>query len=143
MKLNIEGIKSQLGEYFKNGDVKFISFIDAEKKQISAKITHPEVNIVEVVNVNIFPQENCVLFEMTADNKSIFIITDTYDNSLGLAFTQWFKPILRNIINNKYELKGEVISDELLGTDYCQVRNDGIIPFINLTEMPKMEFTIL
>lgn len=141
--MNIEGIKSQLGEYFKNGDVKFVSFIDAEKKQISAKITHPEVNIVEVVNVNIFPQESRVAFEMTADNRSIFTTDDTYNNSLGLAFTQWFKPILRDIVNNKYELEGEVISDELLGTDYCQVRSDGIIPFINLTEMPKIEFTIL
>lgn len=141
--MNIEGAKSQLGEYFKNGNVKFVSFIDAEKKQISAKITHPEVNIVEVVNVNIFPQENCVILEMTADNRSIFTIDDTYNNSLGLAFTQWFKPILRDIVNNKYELEGVVISDELLGTDYCQVRSDGIMPFVNLTEMPKMEFTIL
>ena len=137
--MNNDGIKSRLTEYFKNRDVEFVSFIDAEKKQISAKI-RPGVNDINIVNVNIFPQKNCVLFELTADNRSIFMVSDTYDNAFGIAFTQWFKPILRDIVNNKYELEGEVIFDELLGTDYCQVREDGIMPFINLTEIP--EFTI-
>ena len=135
--MNNDGIKSRLTEYFKNRDVEFVSFIDAEKKQISTKI-RPEVNDVNIVNVSIFPQENCVLFKLTADNKSIFMISDTYDNALGTAFTQWFKPILRDIVNNKYELEGEVISDELLGTDYCQIRKDGILIFINLSEIVEL-----
>ena len=138
--MNTEGIKSHLTEYFKNGDVKFHSFIDVEQKQINSIITHPEVNAAKEVKINIFPKENEIQFELIADNTSICRINDTYDNALGTAFTQWFKPFLRSIVTDKYELEGDVIADELLGTDYCQVRAEGIIPFVNLTEM--LEFTI-
>lgn len=136
--MNTEDIKSQLGEYFKNGKVEFKSFIDTSPKQINAKIIHP--NATEAVILNIFPQEDVVKFDFIADNQSVATINDIYDNTLGMTFTQWFKPILRGIVNDKYELEGDVISDELLGTDYCQVRSEGIIPFVDLTEM--LEFTI-
>lgn len=139
--MNIEGIKSQLIEYFDNGSILFNSYFDVDKiKQITTIITHPDLNIVKAVNLNIFTSENYLSFELTANDKSIMIVNDTYDSELGEAFVQWFKPILRNIVNEKYELEGNVISDELMGTDYCQIREDGILPFINFSEM--VEFTI-
>lgn len=139
--MNIEGIKSQLAEYFDNGSILFHSYFDVNKiKQITATIDHPELNIVNAVNLNIFAQENYATFELITNDKSIMIVNDTYDSELGEAFIHWFKPILRGIVNEKYELDGDVISDELIGTDYCQVREDGILPFINFSEM--VEFTI-
>lgn len=141
--MNIEDIKSQLTEYFDNGSILFHSYFDVNKiKQITATIAHPDLNIVKAVNLNIFAQENFVTFELEliANDKSIMIVNDTYDSELGESFIHWFKPILRGIVNEKYELDGDVISDELIGTDYCQVREDGILPFINFSEM--IEFTI-
>jgi hypothetical protein len=144
MKMSIEGIKSQLTEYFNNGSILFNSYFDANKmKQITTTITHPDLNIVKAANLKIYAQENCVTFELFTlftNDKSMSMVDDTYDSELGKAFIQWFKPILRNIVNEKYELKGDVISDELMGTDYCQIREDGILPFINFSEM--VEFTI-
>lgn len=136
--MNIEDIKSQLIEYFDNGSIKFVSFLDATK-QIFAMISHPELNVVDAVNINITPKENSVLFELLANNRSILTIEDTYNNELGIAYTQWFTPILRNIVNNKYELKGEPIGDALTGTNYCQIWDDGMLLYLNLTEM--IEFT--
>lgn len=139
--MNIEDIKSQLTEYFNNGSILFNSYFDVNKiKQITATIAHPDLNIVKAVSLNIFAQENYVMYELIANDKSIMIVNDTYDSELGKSFIQWFKPILRNIVNEKYELEGNVISDELMGTDYCQIREDGILPFINFSEM--VEFTI-
>lgn len=139
--MNIEGIKSQLIEYFDNGSILFNSYFDVDKiKQITTIITHPDLNIVKAVNLNIFTSENYLSFELTANDKSIMIVNDTYNSELGEAFVHWFKPILRGIVNEKYELKGDVISDELMGSDYCQLREDGILPFINFSEM--VEFTI-
>lgn len=141
MKMSIEGIKSQLTEYFNNGSILFNSYFDVNKiKQITATIAHPDLNIVKAVSLSIFAQENFVTFELTANDKSIMIVNDTYDSEPGEAFVHWFKPILRGIVNEKYELKGDVISDELMGTDYCQIREDSILPFINFSEM--IEFTI-
>lgn len=136
--MNIEGIKSQLTEYFNDGNIKFVSFLDATKR-IFAMISHPELNVVDAVNINITPKENSVLFELSANNRSILTIEDTYDNELGIAYTQWFTPILRNIVNNKYELKGEPTGDALTGTNYCQIWDDGMLLYLNLTEM--IEFT--
>lgn len=139
--MNIEDIKSQLIEYFDNGSILFNSYFDVDNiKQITTIITHPDLNIVKAVNLNIFTSENYLSFELTANDKSIMIVNDTYDSELGEAFAHWFKPILRGIVNEKYELKGDVISDELMGSDYCQLREDGILPFINFSEM--VEFTI-
>lgn len=141
IKMNTDSIKSKLIEYFNNGNIKFFSYLDVgTTKQISAKVIHPELNIVKVVNLNVFAQENSVTFELIADDMSITKTNDTYDSDLGIAFTQWFKPILRNIVNGKYELEGDVISDELMGTDYCQVRENGILLFNNFSEM--IEFAI-
>lgn len=141
MKMSIEGIKSQLTEYFNNGSILFSSYFDVNKiKQITTTITHPDLNIVKAVNLNIFARENFVAFELTANDKSIMIVNDTYDSELGDAFIHWFKPMLRGIVNEKYELGGDMISDELMGTDYCQIREDGILLFINFSEM--VEFTI-
>lgn len=136
--MNIEDIKSQLAEYFDNGSIKIVSFLDVTK-QILAMISHPELNVVDAVNINITPKGNSVLFELLANNRSILTIEDTYDNELGIAYTQWFTPILRNIVNNKYELKGELVSDALTGTNYCQMWDDGMLLYLNLTEM--IEFT--
>lgn len=139
--MSIEGIKSQLTEYLNNGSILFNSYFDVNKmKQITTTITHPDLNIVKAVNLKIYARENYLSFELTANNKSIMIVNDTYDSELGEAFVYWFKPILRGIVNEKYELKGDVISDELMGTDYCQIREDGILLFINFSEM--VEFTI-
>lgn len=141
IKMNTDSIKSKLIEYFNNGNIKFSSYLDVNtNKRISTKITHPDLNIVKAVNLNIFAQENSVTFELIIDDMSITKTNDTYDSDLGIAFTQWFKPILRNIVNEKYELEGDVISDELMGTDYCQVREDGIFLFNNFSEM--IEFAI-
>ena len=139
--MNIESIKSQLAEYFDNESILFHSYFDVNKiKQITATIAHPDLDIVNAVNLNIFAQENFVTFELIANDKSIMIVNDTYDSEIGESFIHWFKPILRGIVNEKYELNGDVISDELMGTDYCQIREDGILPFINFSEM--VEFTI-
>lgn len=144
MKMSIEGIKSQLTEYFNNGSILFNSYFDVNKmKQITTTITHPDLNIIKAANLKICAQENCVTFEiftLFTNDKSMSMVDDTYDSELGKAFIQWFKPILRNIVNEKYELKGDVISDELMGTDYCQIREDSILLFINFSEM--VEFTI-
>ena len=141
IKMNTDSIKSKLIEYFNNGNIKFSSYLDVNtNKRISTKITHPDLNIVKAVNLNIFAQENSVTFELINDDMSITKTNDTYDGDLGIAFTQWFKSILRNIVNEKYELEGDVISDELMGTDYCQVRENGMFLFNNFSEM--IEFAI-
>lgn len=138
IKMNTDSIKSKLIEYFNNGNIKFSSYLDVNtNKQISTKITHPDLNIVKTVNLNIFAQENSVTFELIIDDMSITKTNDTYDSDLGIVFTQWFKPILRNIVNEKYELEGDVISDELMGTDYCQVKENGMFLFNNFSEMIK------
>ena len=138
--MNIEGIKRQLAELFKINHIKYNGFIDCTSKQIYSVINSSTVNIIEPIQLNIFLQENTAVYELVANKQFIIKIEDTYDSELGIAFTQWFKPILRNIVNEKYELEGDMISDELMETDYCQVREDGILLFSNFSEM--VEFTI-
>lgn len=140
IKMNIESIKRQLVELFKINHIKYNGFIDCKNKQIYTVINSSTVNIIEPIQLNIFLQENTAVYELVVNKQLIIKIEDTYDSELGIAFTQWFKSILRNLVNEKYELEGDVISDELMGTDYCQVRKNGILLFINFSEM--VEFTI-
>ena len=141
IKMNTEDIKNQLSQCFKNGKIEFFIFIDGSKvKRIYTNIKDIDTDTSEETHLNITPHKEKVEFELMKGNNIVYIIEDTYDNILGIAFTQWFKPILRNIVKDKYELEGEIRSDELTGTDYCQVREDGILLFNNFSEM--IEFAI-
>ena len=117
---------------FENGYVKYHSFIDLKQKTIYVKLTDKANGRMPLLAVTLL--ENSIKFVMGA-----YILENTYNTYLATVFIDWFKPILRDIVKNKYELAGEVISDELEGTDYCQVREDGLLLFNNLTEM--LEFT--
>lgn len=136
----VKKIKVDLIEHFQNGRIKFCYLYDkCNQKRINTLILSENKGIIEM---DIFPQENTVEFNILEIATVICGIIntnviDTYDSELGKAFLEWFKPILRNLVCKKYSLKKEdVMSDELLGTDYCQVRTDGILPFLNLTENP-------
>jgi hypothetical protein len=141
IKMNTEDIKNQLSQCFKNGKIEFLTFIDGSKvKRIYTNMKDIDTDTSEETHLNITPYKEKVEFELMKGNNIAYIIEDTYDNILGIAFTQWFKPILRNIVKDKYELEGKIRSDELTGTDYCQVREDGILLFNNLSEI--IEFAI-
>lgn len=136
--MNTEDIKNQLSQCFKNGKIEFLTFIDGSKvKRIYTNMKDIDTDTSEETHLNITPHKEKVEFELMKGNNIVYIIEDTYDNILGIAFTQWFKPILRNIVKDKYELEGAISSDELMGTDYCQVREDGIFLFNNFSEMMK------
>ena len=136
--MNTEDIKNQLSQCFKNGKIEFLIFIDGSK--VKRIYTNIDTDTSEETHLNITPHKEKVEFELMKGNNIVYIIEDTYDNILGIAFTQWFKPILRNIVKDKYELEGKIRSDELMGTDYCQVRENGMFLFNNFSEM--IEFAI-
>lgn len=139
--MNNEDIKSRLIDCFKDENVKFLTYIDVYKiKQISAQIFDPSVKTFDPIMLTMFPSENKITFRLTNNDNSKLFAEDTYDSELGIEYAQWFKPILRNIVNDKYSLEGEVVSDELIGLEYCQIRDDGVLPFKNLSEM--IDFTI-
>lgn len=129
----VRGIKADLIEHFRNRKIKYCYFCDeGSQKRIDALFNSKNKNVIKMT---IFPQENTVQFNLFVTAVIVYGITDTYDSELGIAFSEWFKPILRSLVCKKYFLGiKEVITDELSGTDYCQVRTDGILPFVNLTE---------
>lgn len=139
-------IQKQLGELFKNNKVKFCMYMDNVSYDNSQKIIYAKVidriqDISKDSEIKIIPKEECVDFEISeilALKPSK--VSYTYDSDYGEIYLKWFKPILRNIVNDKYELEGDVISDALTGLEYCQVRDNGILLFINMSDL--MEFTI-
>ncbi len=131
-------IQKQLGELFKNNKVKLCMYMDNAQKIIYVKTTERTQNIPDNTEIKVVPEEEYIVFEILA--LTSLKVAYTYDSGYGVVFLEWFKPILRSIVNDKYELEGEIISDELIGTDYCQVRDDGISLFTNLSNM--LEFTI-
>lgn len=139
-------IQKQLGELFKNNKVKFCMYMDNVSYDNSQKIIYAKVidriqDISKDSEIKIIPKEECVDFEISeilALKPSK--VSYTYDSDYGEIYLKWFKPILRNIVNDKYELEGDVISDALTGLEYCQVRDNGILLFTNMSDL--MEFTI-
>lgn len=131
-------IQNQLRELFRNNKIKFLMYMDNAQKIIYVKTTECTQNIPNNTEIRITPKEECVDFEIMV--LTPLKTTYTYDSNYGEIYLKWFKPILRNIVNDKYELEGEIISDELIGLEYCQVRDDGISLFANLSNM--LEFTI-
>lgn len=139
-------IQKQLGELFKNNKVKFCMYMDNvsyddSQKIIYAKVTDRIQDISKDSEIKIMPKEECVDFEISEILAlKPLKVSYTYDSDYGKIYLKWFKPILRNIINDKYELEGDVISDALTGLEYCQVRDDGVLLFTNMSDL--MEFTI-
>lgn len=139
-------IQKQLGELFKNNKVKFCMYMDNasydnSQKIIYAKVTDRTQDISKNSEIKITPKEECVDFEISEILAlKPLKVSYTYDSDYGEIYLKWFKPILRNIINDKYELEGDVISDALMGLEYCQVRDDGILLFTNMSDL--LEFTI-
>lgn len=131
-------IQNQLKWLFKNNMIKFLMYMDNAQKIIYVKTIERTQNIPNNTEIRVVPEEEYIVFEILA--LTPLKIAYTYDSGYGVVFLEWFKPILRSIVNDKYELEGEIISDELIGTDYCQVRDDGISLFTNLSNM--LEFTI-
>lgn len=131
-------IQNQLKGLFKNNMIKFLMYMDNAQKIIYVKTTERTQNILDNTEIRVVPEEEYIVLEILA--LMPLKVAYTYDSGYGVVFLEWFKPILRSIVNDKYELKGDIISDELIGTDYCQVRDDGISLFTNLSNM--LEFTI-
>lgn len=131
-------MQNQLKGLFKNDKIKFLMYMDNAQKIIYVKTTERTQNIPDNTEIRVVPEEEYIVLEILA--LTPLKVAYTYDSDYGAVFLEWFKPILRSIVNDKYELKGDIISDELIGTDYCQVRDDGILLFANLSNM--LEFTI-
>lgn len=143
MDIQKQNVQRQIGELFRQNKVKFSMYIDSVSdapKTIYVKTMERFQDISNDVEIRITPKEMNVDFEVL---EPLLLkplkATYTYDNFYGNIFLKWFKPILRNIVNNKYELEGEVISDALTGLEYCQVRDDGILLFTNMSDL--LEFT--